>query len=76
MIPNPVRAHRTKTRKLAEKLRWPDVYHWIVEHGYFPESYVLPPCFRVTKRPMRPRLFAKVTSKGDTPESSYTYPRL
>ncbi len=64
MIPNPVRAHRTKTRKLAEKLRWPDVYHWIVEHGYFPESYVLPPCFRVTKRPMRPRLFAKVTNKG------------
>lgn len=64
MIPNPVRAHRSTTRKLAEQLRWTHVYHWIVEHGYFPESYVLPPCFKVTKRPTQPKLFTRVTNNG------------
>jgi hypothetical protein len=63
MIPSPFDKHRKETKKLAKSLRWTDVYHWLVEHGYFPESYVLPPCFKVTYRPLRPRLFSKVTGK-------------
>lgn len=63
---DPVRAHRAMTKKLAKGLKWTHVYHWLVEHGYFPESYVLPPCFRVKERPKRPKLFFKVkyTKKG------------
>ena len=63
MISSPFDAHRKETKKLAKALEWTDVYHWLVEHGYFPESYVLPPCFKVTRRPRRPRLFSKVKSK-------------
>src|SRR5690606_19835942 len=43
--------------------KWTDVYHWLVEYGYFPESYVLPPCFSVVLRPRRPRLFNKLSGK-------------
>jgi hypothetical protein len=64
MIPNPMRTRRVTTKKLANALKWTDVYHWLVGQGYFPESYVLPPCFTVKKRPNRPRLFATVTNRG------------
>lgn len=34
-----------------------------MEHGYFPESYVLPPCFRVVERPASPKLFSQVSKR-------------
>src|SRR5574341_1327911 len=52
--------HREQTKKLAKSLKAKDVYNWLIESGYFPESYILPPCFRVMKRPSRMRLFSKV----------------
>ena len=42
-IPNPLRDHRDATYNLATSLAKVDVYHWLVQYGYFPESYVLPP---------------------------------
>ncbi len=63
-LPNPVREHRSATLALAASLRKNDIYHWLVEHGYFPESYVLPPCFTVSKRPAKPKLYTKVEKKG------------
>ena len=56
-------AHRTATKRLAKGLKWTHVYHWLIEHGYFPESYVLPPCFRVSHHPDRPRRFALATKR-------------
>lgn len=47
--PSPIKQHQIDTRKLAKGLNQADIYHWLVEFGYFPESYVLPPCFRVVK---------------------------
>ncbi len=52
------------TLALARGLKWTHVYNWLVEFGYFPESYVLPPCFTVKKRPANPKLFAKVQKSG------------
>lgn len=43
--------HNRKTGVLARQLVPGDVYNWIVTVGYFPESYVLPPCFYVSKHP-------------------------
>lgn len=63
-LPNPVLEHQRATRLLAESLKKTDVYHWLVEFGYFPESYVLPPCFRVVQRPLKPLVFNKVQKKG------------
>jgi len=36
---------------MAKSLKSKDIYHWLVQYGYFPESYVLPPCFQVVKHP-------------------------
>ena len=50
---NPIEEHRNKTLALALKLKASDVYRWLLQYGYFPESYVLPPCFRVVDMPAR-----------------------
>ncbi|PPT05048.1 hypothetical protein CKA32_001938 [Geitlerinema sp. FC II] len=41
---------------MAQALNKEDVYTWLVTKGYFPEAYVLPPCFEVTKYPGSDRL--------------------
>lgn len=41
--------HFRATARLARALRPKDVFSWLVNEGYFPEPYVLPPCFHVTK---------------------------
>lgn len=70
-LPNPLDKHRSATLDLAESLHKPDIYHWLVQYGYFPESYVLPPCFTVGKRPTAPKVYTKVTKKG----KSFNVPR-
>lgn len=42
---------------MAAGLPRPQVYKWLVTKGYFPESYVLPPCFEVTKHPTFGKLY-------------------
>ncbi|WP_237732582.1 RNA-directed DNA polymerase [Bathymodiolus thermophilus thioautotrophic gill symbiont] len=44
-----------------------DVYYWLLKYGYFPENYILPPCFRVVKQPLKPKIYYKVkkTKKGN-----------
>jgi len=61
---NPILKHRDTTKKLAKTLSKIEIFHWLVEYGYFPESYVLPPCFRVVKRPPKPKAYFKTTKKG------------
>jgi len=43
--------HFKQTERLAVALKRRSVYEWIVTKGYYPESYVLPPCFQVVKHP-------------------------
>ncbi len=64
ILGNPVTQHREATRQLAKSLNPNDVYSWLVEHGYFPESYVLPPCFQVVKRPRRQKLYTQLKNRG------------
>lgn len=59
---DPIQAHRQVTKDLARSLRPSDVYHWLLKSGYFPESYVLPPCFVVTQSPARAKQYFKVTT--------------
>lgn len=68
MPTNPVTEHRESTKILAKSLAKPDVYHWLIEHGYFPENYILPPCFEVSKRPKRPKVYFKVKKKKFVPK--------
>lgn len=54
---SPIRKHRNTTRKLARALKPSDVYWWLLQYGYYPEAYVLPPCFRVTKMPAKQKRY-------------------
>lgn len=41
--------HKKDTKALAASLVGADVQEWLLTAGYYPEAYVLPPCFRVVK---------------------------
>lgn len=50
MLPAPLK-HYKHTAKLAKSLSPKTIYNWLMEIGYYPENYVLPPCFTVSKHP-------------------------
>ncbi len=50
---SPLRQHSNATRDLARALKPSEVYWWLLECGYYPEAYVLPPCFRVARMPAK-----------------------
>ena len=58
---NPVELYKEATYDLVRSLNGNDIYFWLLDHGYFPESYVVPPCFHVSKRPTTPREYFPVT---------------
>ena len=62
--------HRKTTAKLAKKLALKDIYNWIMTDGYFPESYVLPPCFEVEKYPAFGKIYFPATNNKYNPRSS------
>ncbi len=65
-------AHTRLTAELARKLKRPEVYRWLVTSGYYPESYVLPPCFVVTKHPsFGKRYFTHTKKKFVLKESEF-----
>jgi hypothetical protein len=61
---SPIVDHRKATLKLANALVGKEIYRWLIECGYFPESYVLPPCYRVVRFPKKQKQYFKVKSKG------------
>ena len=67
MTCNP-KEHFQRTKELAKSLKKEDIYKWLVTKGYFPEAYVLPPCFEVTQYPGFGKIYFEVetTNKGKT----------
>lgn len=59
--------HCNLTAKLARALDKKKVYEWLVTRGFFPEAYVLPPCFMVTKHPAYGKVYFTHTPKTFTP---------
>jgi hypothetical protein len=53
--------HRKQTKLLARSLKPTEVFRWLLEHGYFPENYVMPPCFKVVAAPPKGKTYFKVT---------------
>lgn len=62
MLSKPAR-HSQKTESLARSLQSKDIYNWLVTTGYFPEAYVLPPCFHVQKHPSYGKRYFPVTQR-------------
>ncbi|MHC5715312.1 MAG: hypothetical protein ACYTX0_25005, partial [Nostoc sp.] len=60
--------HCQRTKELAQALVKPDIYKWLVTKGYFPESYVLPPCFVVSKYPEFGNLYFPCKEKNGKQE--------
>ena len=64
--------HTKRTAKFTRKLKQKDIYEWIMMNGYYPESYVLPPCFNVTRYPKYGKKYFTIDSKGNySPKSAY-----
>lgn len=61
--------HFLETKRLAAKLDPCEIFEWLSTEGYFPESYILPPTFFVSKHPKYARNYAKITSKKYIPPS-------
>jgi hypothetical protein len=59
--------HRNQTADLACALGEKEVYEWLVTRGFFPEAYVLPPCFKVTKHPPYGKVYFPHTAKKFEP---------
>lgn len=60
--------HFRRTEQLARQLSGRDVYDWLQTIGFYPESYVLPPCFVVTQhRPMGKALVGHTTKAYKPP---------
>lgn len=70
MLSNPIKEHRKTTEALAQSLKQPDIYRWLIRHGYYPESFILPPCFEVTKAPSKYKLYFKIVKKKFSPTRS------
>jgi Reverse transcriptase (RNA-dependent DNA polymerase) len=66
-MPRNPKQHMAMTQRLAKRLPKKQVYDWLVTNGYFPESYVLPPCFTVTRYPKYGKQFFQVDKKGRFP---------
>ncbi len=68
---NPIKEHRNLTHELARALKPLEVYRWLLEYGYFPEAYVLPPCFRVVKAPKKQVRYFDLNKKNGLKEAEY-----
>lgn len=69
---SPTQQHRTATRHLARALKPVDIYRWLIKHGFYPEAYVLPPCYRVVRGPHRPKAyFTHTQTKYKVPTTDY-----
>jgi Reverse transcriptase (RNA-dependent DNA polymerase) len=56
--------HFRRTKELAQSLTKSEIYNWLVTKGYFPEAYVLPPCFTVSNHPEFGEIYFPVEIKS------------
>ncbi len=69
-------AYNDATKQMAQALDGRDVYAWLAGHGYFPESYMLPPCFAVLTRPRYGLVYRVAKNGRDVPRQDLTTVRF
>jgi len=57
--------HFAETKQLAAQLHVEDVEAWLLEKGYYPEQYVLPPCFSATGFKKQQNPYFQITLDGN-----------
>lgn len=61
------RKHIRETKKLVKALKKREVAQWLLEQGYYPEQYVLPPCFSVDKFTFKSKPYFDFAKKNSIP---------
>ncbi|WP_082388738.1 RNA-directed DNA polymerase [Cobetia sp. UCD-24C] len=61
---SPMEEHKNKTKQLAQELSPNTLLDWLLTTGYFPEEYVLPPCFKVKKKPQKVKPYKNPKADG------------
>jgi hypothetical protein len=64
------RRHSRATEALARRLPPAEVHRWLITEGYFPENYVLPPCFHVSRYPPYGHKYTHVVRGRFSPKPS------
>ncbi|AEA42456.1 RNA-directed DNA polymerase [Fluviicola taffensis] len=56
--------HNADTKKLLKSVPKSTIAKWLLEQGYYPEQYVVPPCFQVKKFELQARPYCEVDISG------------
>lgn len=52
--------HTAETKRLLKKVSKEKIAKWLLEEGYYPEQYVVPPSFKVKKFDLKPRPYFEI----------------
>lgn len=67
--------HFKATAKLVRALDKYEVAHWLLNDGYYPEQYVLPPSFSVLNFELKPNLYVKFKNPARRNLVNISYPK-
>ncbi|WP_232805969.1 RNA-directed DNA polymerase [Salegentibacter maritimus] len=62
------RKHYLETKKLLKKIPKAKISKWLLEEGYYPEQYVVPPSFEIQKFELKNDPFYEVDNSGAQPK--------
>ena len=57
--------HSRETKRLLKSVSNAIIAKWLLEEGYYPEQYVMPPTFRVKKLELQPNPYYEVDTSGE-----------
>ncbi len=60
--------HSSETKRLIKKVSKDTIAKWLLEEGYYPEQYVVPPSFKVKKFDLKDEPYYKIDTSGVTPK--------
>jgi hypothetical protein len=56
--------HNAQTKLLLKKVSKDKIAKWLLQEGYYPEQYVIPPCFRINKFELRDSPYFNIKTSG------------
>jgi len=60
--------HNTETKRLLRKVSTDSIAKWLLEEGFYPEQYVIPPCFQIKKFDLQVNPYYLVDTSGAQPK--------
>lgn len=60
--------HLSDTKTLIKKVPKEIIAKWLLEEGYYPEQYVVPPCFDVSRFELKVKPYFEVDTSGTQPK--------